>query len=135
MRLALHVCVALWMLIHPPGYQIVMSDYVEKIDIILAKMFSLKALVLPPNRNSVELYLNVVWTLSASLVGAFRRAPKDVSLMARFETYTKSEEARLRRNLEDARYDFDARDTVDIVRGPGTIEKVCMVAECGCVSY
>ncbi|RPD59328.1 hypothetical protein L226DRAFT_314748 [Lentinus tigrinus ALCF2SS1-7] len=117
-----------WSLLHwlaylAVGHQMAMSEYAEKIDIILAKMFSLKALVLPANRNSIEQYLNAVWTLVASLTEAFRRIAKDESLMGKFESYVKSEEARLQRNLEDARYDFDARDAVDIVRGPGTIEK------------
>ncbi len=102
----------------------VMSDYAEKIDIILAKMASLKAQVLPANRNSIEHYMNLIWTIVAMITAAYRRSSKDESLMARFESYTAAEENRLRRNLEDARYDFDARDTLDIVRGPGTIEKV-----------
>ena len=105
----------------------VMSDYAAKIDVILAKMFSLKAQVLPANRNAVEQYLNIVWTLVTALTSAFRRTPVDESLMNKFESYTKREESRLRQNLTDVRYDFDARDTVDIVRGPGRIEKVRVV--------
>ncbi|RDX51421.1 hypothetical protein OH76DRAFT_1481353 [Lentinus brumalis] len=112
-----------WLAYWAVGHQMVMSDYAEKIDIILAKMASLKAQVLPANRNSIEHYMNLIWTIVAMITAAYRRSSKDESLMARFESYTTAEENRLRRNLEDARYDFDARDTLDIVRGPGTIEK------------
>ncbi|RPD56321.1 hypothetical protein L226DRAFT_469232 [Lentinus tigrinus ALCF2SS1-7] len=112
-----------WLAYWAIGYQMVMSDYAAKIDVILAKMFSLKAQVLPANRNAVEQYLNHVWTMITMLTSAFRRTPIDESVMSKFESYTKQEENRLRQNLKDVKYDFDARDTVDIVRGPGRIEK------------
>ncbi|RPD55866.1 hypothetical protein L227DRAFT_579346 [Lentinus tigrinus ALCF2SS1-6] len=113
-----------WLAYWAVGYQMVMSDYAAKIDVILAKMFSLKAQVLPANRNAVEQYLGIVWTLATMLTSAFRRrTPIDESVMSKFESYTKQEENRLRQNLKDVKYDFEARDTVDLVRGPGRIEK------------
>ncbi len=101
-----------------------MSDYVAKIDVVLAKMFALKPLVLPANRNAMEQYLYWVWTMVTMLTAAFRRVDVDEQLLRRFEDYTQAEENRLSENLKTAKYDIDAQDTLDLIRGPGRIEKV-----------
>ena len=101
-----------------------MSDYAGKIDVLLAKMFALKPLVLPANRNAMERYLWVVWTCVTMLTNAFRRVDIDETLLSKFDDYTKSEESRLLKNLETVKYDIDARDTLELIRGPGRIEKV-----------
>ena len=102
-----------------------MSDYAAKIDILLAKMFSLKRQALPTNRNGIEQYLCTVWTRVSTLTAAFRRVEVDEALLRKFEDYTEAEEDRLLRNLETVKYDIDARDTLELIRGPGRIEKVC----------
>ena len=102
----------------------VMSDYASKIDIIFAKMFSLRAQVLPANRTTVERYLHKVWAPVTLYTAAFRRCAIDESLMSIFASHTNAEESRLRRNLDTVRYDIDAWDTLELVRGPGGIEKV-----------
>ncbi|KAI0757704.1 hypothetical protein C8Q80DRAFT_1216217 [Daedaleopsis nitida] len=113
-----------WLAYWAVGYQMVMSEYASKMDVILAKMFSLKAHVLPANRSMVEKYLYMVWDRVTLFTAAFRRTPTtDESLVGRFESYTTAEETRLRRNLETVRYDIDAWDTLELVRGPGRIEK------------
>lgn len=104
-----------------------MSDYAAKIDVILAKIFALKAHVLPANRNAMEQYLYYVWTMVTMLTTAFRRVDVDEQLLHRFEEYTLAEEKRLGENLKTTKYDIDARDTLDLIRGPGRIEKVCLV--------
>ena len=105
-----------------------MSDYAAKIDIVLAKMFALKTHLLPANRNAIEQYLFTVWTIVTMLTAAFRRVEIDEQLLHRFEDYTKSEEQRLAENLKTAKYDIDARDTLDLICGPGRIEKVFLLS-------
>ena len=105
-----------------------MSDYAVKIDVVLAKMFALKAHLLPANRNAIEQYLFTVWTIVTMLTAAFRRVEIDEQLLHRFEDYTKSEEQRLAENLKTAKYDIDARDTLDLICGPGRIEKVRLLS-------
>ena len=104
-----------------------MSDYAAKIDVVLAKMFALKTHLLPANRNAIEQYLFTVWTIVTMLTVAFRRVEIDEQLLHRFEDYTKSEEQRLAENLKTAKYDIDAQDTLDLICGPGRIEKVLLL--------
>ena len=105
----------------------VMSDYAAKIDIILAKMFSIKSEVLPANRSSVDKYLDTVWQLISELTTGLRRIPMDDVLFSKFESYIKWEEDRLHTNLKTVKYDIDAADTLELVRGPGRIEKVNLI--------
>ena len=101
-----------------------MTSYASKIDLLLAKMFSLKSLVLPANRNYLERYLSRIWTPVTELTTALRRTPGNEVLRAKFQPHVDAEEARLRRNLEAFRYDIDARDALMLITGPGRIEKV-----------
>ncbi|TBU21891.1 hypothetical protein BD311DRAFT_869699 [Dichomitus squalens] len=112
-----------WLAYWAIGFQMSMSDYASKIDVLLAKMFALKPHVLPANRNAMERYLWVVWTCVTMLTNAFRRMDVDEALLSKFDDYTKSEENRLLKNLETAKYDIDARDTLELICGPGRIEK------------
>ncbi|PIL29961.1 hypothetical protein GSI_07872 [Ganoderma sinense ZZ0214-1] len=112
-----------WLAYWAVGHQISMSDYAAKIDVLLAKMFALKTHVLPANRNAMEQYLLPVWTIATMLTAAFRRVDVDEQLLQRFEDYTEAEEKRLAENLKTAKYDIDAQDTLDLIRGPGRIEK------------
>ncbi|KAI1785580.1 hypothetical protein LXA43DRAFT_1037408 [Ganoderma leucocontextum] len=112
-----------WLAYWAVGHQMSMSDYAGKIDVLLAKMFALKGNVLPANRNAMEQYLYYVWTIVTMLTTAFRRVEVDEQLLQRFEDYTRAEEKRLSENLKTAKYDIDAQDTLDLIRGPGRIEK------------
>ncbi|TBU25684.1 hypothetical protein BD311DRAFT_492317 [Dichomitus squalens] len=112
-----------WLAYWAVGFQTSMSDYAAKIDVLLAKMFSLKRYALPTNRNAIEQYLGTVWTRISTLTAAFRRVEVDEALLRKFEDYTESEEDRLLRNLETVKYDIDARDTLELIRGPGRVEK------------
>ena len=106
------------------GYQMSMSNYAGKIDVLLAKMFALKPLVLPANRNSVEEYLRYVWKHVTTLTAAFRKVDVDAQLLHKFEDYTQAEESRLLENLKTTKFVIDAQNTLDLIRGPGGIEKV-----------
>ena len=101
-----------------------MSVYAEKIDTLLAKMFSLQEKVLPANKGHINFYLFKLWQSITELTSAFRRVDRDDKLLARFQTYVDAEENRLRSNLETFKYDIDAMDTLELVMGPGRVEKV-----------
>ena len=101
-----------------------MSDYAEKIDVLLAKMFALKDLVLWVNRKAMEQYLWIVWTSVTMLTNAFRRVDVNEALLSKFDDYTRSEESRLLENLKMVKYNIDERDTLEVICGPGRIEKV-----------
>ncbi|KAI8969692.1 hypothetical protein BD414DRAFT_518441 [Trametes punicea] len=112
-----------WMAYWAIGWQMTMTRYVVETDHILDKMFSLKAHVLPANRRAVERYLDRVWSPITELTTAFRRAERNDVVEERFRSYVSAEEDRLRTALESVRYDIDAADTLQLVTGPGRIEK------------
>ncbi|KAI0668784.1 hypothetical protein C8Q78DRAFT_1081152 [Trametes maxima] len=112
-----------WMAYWAVGWQMTMTDYAAKIDNILGKMFAVKSHVLPANRRSVDQYLDSVWSPITELTTGFRRAERNDVLEERFESYVTSEENRLRDALAGVRYDIDAADTLQLVTGPGRIEK------------
>ncbi|KAL7286008.1 hypothetical protein ACG7TL_001125 [Trametes sanguinea] len=112
-----------WMAYWAVGWQMTMTRYVVDIDHILDKMFAIRSHVLPANRRSVERYLDQVWSPITELTTAFRRAERNDVVEDRFRDYVQAEENRLREGLEQARYDIDAADTLQLVTGPGRIEK------------
>lgn len=102
-----------------------MSNYVAKIDILLANMSSLKHHVLPANRNAVEEYLYRVWTVITLLTNAFYRVEVDQQLLHRFEDYTQAEERRLLETLKTMRYTIDdAQKMLHLIRESKNVEKV-----------
>ncbi|KAI9062327.1 hypothetical protein FKP32DRAFT_1612624 [Trametes sanguinea] len=112
-----------WMAYWAVGWQMTMTRYVVDIDHILDKMFAIKSHILPANRRSVERYLDQVWSPITELTTALRRAERNDVVEDRFRGYVQAEEDRLREGLEQARYDIDAVDTLQLVTGPGRIEK------------
>lgn len=104
----------------------VMSTYCQKIDHILSKMFSLREHVLPVNRAEIAKYLYARWSPTTELTAGFRRVPADDVLLSKFQAHIEGEETRLRENLERFDYDIDAQDSLDLITGPGRIEKVCI---------
>ncbi|KAI0653783.1 hypothetical protein C8Q70DRAFT_1059002 [Cubamyces menziesii] len=112
-----------WMAYWAVGWQMTMTHYVIEIDRILDKMFAVKPHVLPANRRSVELYLDQIWSPITALTTGFRRADRNDNLDDRFRDYASAEECRLRDALERVRYDIDAPDILQLVTGPGRIEK------------
>ncbi|PIL29957.1 hypothetical protein GSI_07868 [Ganoderma sinense ZZ0214-1] len=123
-----NACPKNWSLLHwlaywAVGFQVYMSSYAAKIDGFLSQMVALKPLVLPANRTAVEHYLDSVWARAAMLTSAFRRVEIDEEIRRNFEEYSQAEEQRLSQNLETVKYIIDGRETLDLVCGPGRIEK------------
>ncbi|KAI0353281.1 hypothetical protein OH77DRAFT_1407600 [Trametes cingulata] len=112
-----------WMAYWAIGWQMTMTHYATEIDQLLDKMFAVRRHVLPANRRSVEQYLDGVWSPITQLTTGFRRAERNDVVEERFRDYIVMEETRLRGALECVRYDIDAPDTLQLVTGPGRIEK------------
>lgn len=85
----------------------------------------MRSTVLPENRYWADYYLKNVWPVAYELIKSFRPANVPDHVEAKFQEYADYEESRIRKNLEDIRFDIDALDTVYVVAGPGRIEKVC----------
>lgn len=101
-----------------------MSRYAAQIDEVLEKMFAVKSRVLPANRRSVERYLNATWSPITELTAGFRRAEWTENLRTKFQGYVEDEERKMIAKLEAFRYDIDAADTLNLITGPGRIDKV-----------
>lgn len=101
-----------------------MSNYAEKIDIILAKMFTLKPDILPANQNSVEQYLHHVWVSVTTLTFAFWQADVNNAVLHCFKEYTHTYQSRLTSRLGKMKFCVNTADAVRLICGPGLIEKV-----------
>lgn len=100
------------------------TDYCNKIDQIISAMFHLRDKVQPANRHNVDEYLLSIWDSVMTLTHSVQKYDGPEGPKARFESYVKAEEERLRRNLEDIRYQIDDFATVSLVTGPGRSEIV-----------
>ncbi|KAI0767749.1 hypothetical protein C8Q74DRAFT_1318273 [Fomes fomentarius] len=104
-----------WLAYWAIGWQMTAAQYTRGICHICAKMFAIRPLIHTANRQAVMKYLDTVWlditTLTHSLA-----------------SYVGAEEQRLREGLETFRYDIDALDTLQLITGPGRIEKIFGVA-------
>ncbi len=90
----------------------------------------MRSSLLPENRYWADYYLKTVWPVAFELIKSFRPANIPEHVQAKFQSYTEHEESRMRKNLEDIRFDIDALDTVYVVAGPGRIEKVSQYCLC-----
>lgn len=118
-----------WIAYWAVGWRVTMTQYRDKIHVLLAQMFALRPRLLPENRNSAEHYLKAVWQSTVELTLAFKSedlSSNDVPL-SRFTPYAQYEEDRIRRNLSDIKFDIDALDTVYVVAGRGRIEKHLLI--------
>ncbi|KAI0708178.1 hypothetical protein C8T65DRAFT_211601 [Cerioporus squamosus] len=112
-----------WIAYWAVGWHMTAQDYKSKIVEIFAKMFSIRPLVHPANRNAVDQYLRSVWKTVCTLTLSLVPANYPDSLRERFKSYVDSEEQRLREGLETVKYDIDAMDTLSLIMGPGRVEK------------
>jgi len=100
------------------------TAYCEKIEEIFDAMIRLASEVLPENRKEVTRYISFVWTRVTVFVQSIEREDGTENLKSKFQSYVDAEEARLRRNFEDIKYNVDIYDTVQLVAGEGRIEMV-----------
>lgn len=115
------------------GWQTSAAEYCEKIDDIYAKMFYLVDKVKPMNRRIVDEYLVNVWQVTMAVTFSMRKDRASDALKARFQHWVTAEEDRLKKNLEEIRYDIDSTDTVRLITGPGRIEMASSSCHINCV--
>ena len=100
------------------------TTYCEKIEEIFDAMIRLAYEVLPENRREVNRYIARVWREVTVFVQSIEREGGTEELRSKFESHVATEEAKLKRNLEDIKYDIDSYDTVQLIAGDGRAEMV-----------
>lgn len=100
------------------------TNYCEKIEEIFSAMIRLSDEVLPENRKQVNEYIGYIWMEVNIFTRSFKWEKGTEDLRTKFRSHVDAEEARLRKNLEDIKYDIDSYDVVRLVSGNGRIETV-----------
>ncbi|KAJ7115464.1 hypothetical protein C8R44DRAFT_880758 [Mycena epipterygia] len=112
-----------WIAYWSIGHHQTMASYVYKITEIVAKMFAIIPSIDPVNKTFVNMYLKTIYHGVQSLKASLNACYVNAGLQEKFATYVTAEEARLRKNLEGFQYDIDAPDTLELVTGPGRIDR------------
>ena len=99
------------------------TSYCKKIEEIWDVIIRLSDEVLPENRSEVNSYISL-WDYVMVWVKSIKRDEGTEALRERFDSHVATEEERLRRNLEDIKYDIDSTDTVRLIAGNGRLETV-----------
>lgn len=89
-------------------------------------MFDLLDKIKPMNRRIVDEYLVKTWDLVMVFSFPVQKFVLKDNIKAHFEPWVTSEEERIKKNLEEIRYDIDSLDTVSLITGPGRIEMVSL---------
>ncbi|KAJ7188394.1 hypothetical protein C8R46DRAFT_19344 [Mycena filopes] len=105
------------------GFHQSMTLYAVKIRELVAKMFTVRTLVLPANRTAVNSYLEAIYQGVTSLEAGLAPCYVNEALQEKFSSYVEAEEARLAGNLMAVDYDLDAANTLTLVTGQGRIER------------
>ena len=108
------------------GWQIAATRYRDLIRGLFARMFAIRAKILPENRSWVDTYLEKIWLPVIKTCESLRPVKQLPShVRTKFRSYVQLEERRIAQNLESVDYNLDAMDTVKMVVGTDTtIENV-----------
>ncbi|KAI0301375.1 hypothetical protein BC826DRAFT_989073 [Russula brevipes] len=112
-----------WLAFWAVGFKWSIIDYAKKIEHLFAKMEGVRIMVLPPNREAVDLYFKFVWAPVHTLTAAVLSLSSGIDDSEKFKSYLEAEEARLGKNLEGVNYVIDGIDTLTLITGVGRIEK------------
>ncbi|THV00737.1 hypothetical protein K435DRAFT_718738 [Dendrothele bispora CBS 962.96] len=120
----------LWICYWAAGWHASIHKYQSKIYSLIQRMFYIYNLVgvLPANRRSILEYLcHYSFTRIDFLLRSTRKpestVTEDHALRKLMEVYTETEEDRLEKGLETFGYEIDTADTVELITGPGRIER------------
>ncbi|TFK63878.1 hypothetical protein BDN72DRAFT_826239 [Pluteus cervinus] len=109
------------------GWHITISSYKDKIYRQVQTIFKSLDRLVPANRNIVCAYLKdgsfVRLEHILRSTKSVETTSHDPELAKLIETYEKTEEERLCRNLDSVAYELDSIETVGLVTGPGRIER------------
>jgi len=100
------------------------TSYCKKIGDLLDAMIGLSDKVLPENRKGVNEYIWNAWMEATMFTRSIRFLEPTDDFRAKFESHVDAEEERLRKNLEDIKYDIDSYDSVHLISGHRRIETV-----------
>jgi len=106
------------------GFKWSIINYAWKIEDLFAKMEGVRATVLPPNREAVDIYFLNAWRAVHPLTAAVSSQYSDLDDPEKFELYLESEGTRLESKLQTFNYVIDGIDTVTLITGKDRIEKV-----------
>ncbi|KAF8882715.1 hypothetical protein BD779DRAFT_1674867 [Infundibulicybe gibba] len=117
-----------WIAYWAAGWHLSVSDYKNRIYILVKKLFSLVEDVLPANKNiaNASLHSPCFWGLerllrsTQSISDAISIRPELVNITKQYNEY---EESRLEANLQSIRYELDTAATVALITGPGRIDR------------
>ena len=106
------------------GWQVSCTYYKHKIYKLLRQMSKAMPTIRYANQRALDIYIGQVRPLVDETMAGFQEDTEHASLSTQFQLYIDEEEGRLRRALEIVNYDFDAYDTLALVNGRHSIEKV-----------
>jgi hypothetical protein len=106
------------------GWHQSINHYSAKIREVLAKMFAILPNITDINLSHFHKYLDQIYRDVTMVEASVNPCLVNEALQAKFSDYMKSEEERLRNNLETIRYDIDGVDTIPLITGAGRIGKV-----------
>ncbi|KAK7683623.1 hypothetical protein QCA50_013461 [Cerrena zonata] len=112
-----------WIAYWATGWQFAATRYMEKINRIMDLMYALRPRILPGNRYDIDYYLSKVWPTIVDISSGLQASELPEELHEKFLPYMEYEEARIKRNLQDIRFDIDALDTVYVVAGHGRLKR------------
>jgi len=87
-------------------------------------MDAVRAEVLPLNRQAIAMYLMNCWELVHALIAPLLSLQPDSDGLEKFVSHLEAEEVRLKNNLRAVDYLIDGMDTLTLITGVGSIEKV-----------
>jgi len=99
------------------------TSYCKKIEEIFDAMIRLSDEVLPENRKEVNEYIWYTWMEVTILTSSIKWEESTEGLRLKFQSHVDAEEERLRKNLDDIKYDIDGYDSVHLI-SHGRIETV-----------
>lgn len=114
------------------GASVALKQNYDRIEELLGKILASALNVRPGNRAHVQrllgegVFLTTDYLLSGVYDSVQSIAPNTKLYEPEFHEYDEAEESRIRRTLEDLKYNLDAPNTLSLVIQPGNIEKVCM---------
>ncbi|KAL1665575.1 hypothetical protein GGF50DRAFT_87903 [Schizophyllum commune] len=115
-----------WFVYWGEGWYASLLEYRLKILHIMQVMYEVLDTLHPANRSAVDLYLNHYAFRRVELLMRgldTSRSCADRRVIERFRSYTEQEEERLETSLANVGYAIDDTFTLEIVKGPGRIER------------
>lgn len=112
------------------GFPLTLKYYYTRVQVLLARMGARVRSALRVNRSLVDaLFCEYHSTkgidmLFAGVYSGVQDVYDDHELFGRFKDYIEAEEARMQKVLATVKYCIDADNTLELITGPGRLEKV-----------